>query len=87
MKITVFGGSGFLGSHICDKLSDAGHSVTIFDIRKSPWLRDDQNMIIGNILDKDAVNEAVEKSDFVFNYAGIADIGESNNYPVEIIIK
>ena len=28
MKITVFGGSGFLGSHICDKLSGAGHAVT-----------------------------------------------------------
>ena len=25
MKITVFGGAGFLGSHVSDKLSDAGH--------------------------------------------------------------
>ena len=39
MKVTVFGGAGFLGSHICDKLSEAGHSATIFDIHPSRWLR------------------------------------------------
>ena len=49
MKVTVFGGSGFLGSHICDKLSDAGHDVTIVDVRPSPWLRDDQKMVVGSI--------------------------------------
>lgn len=42
VKITVFGGSGFLGSHICDKLSEAGHAVTIVDLHPSPWLRPDQ---------------------------------------------
>lgn len=39
MKIVFFGGSGFLGSHVCDKLSDAGHDVTIVDLRPSPYLR------------------------------------------------
>ena len=54
MKITVFGGSGFLGSHVCDKLSDAGHEVTIFDIAKSRWLRGDQHFVMGDILASDA---------------------------------
>ena len=83
MNITVFGGAGFLGSHICDKLSDAGHHVTIVDLHPSPWLRPDQTMIIGNLLDEDAVNKAVEGSDVVFNYAGIADIGEANRRPID----
>ena len=52
MNITVFGGSGFLGSHICDKLSEAGHAVTIVDLHPSPWLRPDQTMLAGNILDE-----------------------------------
>ena len=60
MRMTVFGGSGFLGSHICDKLSDAGHSVTIVDVRPSPWLRADQRMLVGSILDEAVVAEAVD---------------------------
>ena len=83
MKVTVFGGSGFLGSHICDKLSDAGHDVTIVDVRPSPWLRDDQKMVVGSILDEDCVQAAVEGAEVVFNYAGIADIGEANERPVD----
>jgi len=83
VKVTVFGGSGFLGSHICDKLSDAGHDVTIVDVRPSPWLRDDQKMVVGSILDEDCVQAAVEGAEVVFNYAGIADIGEANRRPVD----
>lgn len=83
MKITVFGGSGFLGSHICDKLSEAGHHVTIVDITPSPWLRPDQKMIVGSILDEAVVAGAVKGADMVFNYAGIADIGEASSKPVE----
>ena len=83
MKVTVFGGSGFLGSHICDKLSAAGHDVTIVDVLPSPWLRDDQKMVVGSILDEACVRDAVAGADAVFNYAGIADIGEANERPVD----
>ena len=83
MKITVFGGSGFLGSHICDKLSEAGHDVTIVDLHPSPWLRPDQKMLTGSILDEALVDQAVSGADVVFNYAGIADIGEANRRPVD----
>lgn len=83
LRITVFGGSGFLGSHICDRLSVAGHSVTIVDLAPSPWLRPDQRMLVGSILDGNTVDEAVKGADMVFNYAGIADIGEANARPVD----
>lgn len=85
MKITVFGGAGFLGSHVCDKLSDAGHDVFIYDIVPSPWLRSDQSMVVGDILNENEVLKAVEGADAVFNFAGIADIGEANGRPVDTV--
>ncbi|MFA5906252.1 MAG: NAD(P)-dependent oxidoreductase [Desulfobacula sp.] len=85
MKIIVFGGAGFLGSHVCDKLSDVGHDVSIYDIIPSPWLRSDQSMIVGDILDENAVSNAINGSGAVFNFAGIADIGEANDRPVDTV--
>ena len=33
-KVLVFGGSGFLASHVADKLTDNGYNVIIFDKKK-----------------------------------------------------
>ena len=85
MKATVFGGSGFLGSHVCDKLSEAGYEVTIYDLKPSPWRRPDQKMIVGDILSEDKVDKAVEGTQVVFNFAGIADIGEANIRPLDTV--
>lgn len=83
MNITVFGGSGFLGSHVCDKLSQAGHRVTIFDKHHSPWLRSEQIMFQGDVLDEAAVDKAAANADIVYNFAGIADIGEAEKRPLD----
>ena len=83
MNVTVFGGSGFLGSHVCDKLSGAGHAVTIYDLHPSRHLRPDQTMIVGDILDEEGVRRAVAGAEAVYDFAGIADIGEAGAKPVE----
>ena len=82
-KVIVFGGSGFLGSHVSDALSEIGHEVVIFDIIESKYLRSDQEMVIGNILDRDEVREVISGADYVYHFAAIADIGEARNNPVE----
>ena len=87
MKAIVFGGSGFLGSHVADVLTDRGFSVKIFDIRKSLYLQKNQKMIIGDILDEEAVNNAVEGCDVVYNFAAMSDIDEAHRKPVETIKK
>ena len=81
MNITVWGGSGFLGSHICDILTQLGHDVTIADIQKSTWKKENQKMFIGDMLNKTSVFESIKGADYVFNFAGIADIGEANADP------
>ena len=81
--VIVFGGSGFLGSHVSDSLSEMGHDVVIFDIVKSNYLRNDQSMIVGNILDREKVRETINGADFVYHFAAIADIGVARNNPVE----
>lgn len=75
-----------MGSHSADRLSEAGHEVTIFDLRKSPWLRPGQKMIVGDILDDQAVAEALRGAEAVYNYAGIADIADANLRPVDTAI-
>ncbi|HHT9113500.1 MAG TPA: NAD-dependent epimerase/dehydratase family protein [Candidatus Wunengus sp. YC65] len=85
MKAIVFGGSGFLGSHVADALSDAGFDVIIYDIKPSPHLRISQKMIVGDILDEKTVERAVEGCDIVYNFAGIADIRESRQKPLDSV--
>ncbi len=82
MNIVVFGGSGFLGSHVCDKLSEAGHAVVIADCVKSSWLRSNQEMCIGSISDKNFVEDTCENADIVMNFAGIADLSDADFDPV-----
>lgn len=84
-KAIVFGGAGFLGSHVADALSAAGHQVTIYDLSPSPWLRTDQKMVVGDILDADAVHQAIDGCDVVYNFAGIADISEASRRRLDSI--
>lgn len=81
----VFGGSGFLGSHVADKLSERGFSVKIFDVVPSPYASADQEMIVGDILDLDAVFAAVEGADYVYNFAGMADIDAAVVDPLKTV--
>jgi len=73
MKTTVFGGSGFIGSHVADRLTEVGYDVAIFDLKPSPYLLPGQEIIIGDILDKKAVSDAVKGCDYIYNFAGMAD--------------
>src|SRR5690242_8069643 len=85
MKIIVFGGSGFLGSHVADALTAAGHQVTIFDRQPSTYIKSGQQFIQGDMLDLSSVEKAVEGKDAVYNFAGIADIDECLTHPIETV--
>ena len=83
IKACVIGGSGFLGSHVCDHLSDAGYVVTILDQVASPWLRSDQQMLVGDLLDENLLDEAISGCAVVFNFAAIADLDKALATPID----
>ena len=85
MNILVIGGSGFLGSHIADELTARGNHVTIFDTKKSEWLNEKQDIILGDISDSALLEKAISESDVVYHMAGIADISEAENDPIETV--
>ena len=84
-KVLVVGGSGFLGSHVADELTEKGYEVTIFDQKKSTWINDNQKFIESDLLDREHVIKSLEGFNFVIHFAGIADIGEWKEKPLETI--
>jgi len=80
-KVIVFGGSGFLGSHVADALVRSGHETTIFDIQPSKYLSSNQRFIQGDILDASAVKLATVGMDYVYHFAGQPDIPDSIKNP------
>ena len=85
MKVTVLGGSGFLGSHVADELSKRGHKVIIFDKKKSKWIRSDQKMFIGNILNPNDLENVIKNTDVVFHFAALADLDQALKNPINTV--
>ena len=81
--ILVFGGSGFLGSHVADALLGAGYHVKIYDRKESKWIQANQEMIIGDLLDQDLINKHIKNCYAVYNFAAIADLNEAILKPLE----
>jgi len=82
MKIIVFGGAGFLGSHLSDELLRRKHYVTIFDLNTYEDMPSEINFIKGNIEDYDKVLEASSGFDCAYNFAGISDLNIAINEPL-----
>lgn len=82
MKTTITGGAGFIGSHLTDHLLARGDQVTVLDdlstgsldnlgdALRNPAL----TFVEGNILDRDAVEDAVRGADRVFHLAAAVGV-------------
>jgi UDP-glucose 4-epimerase len=71
MKCLVTGGSGFIGSHLVDKLVENGHDTTVMDSRPPPR---DVPWIQANLLDRKQVS--LKNFDAVFHLAAVANARE-----------
>ena len=83
MRVTVIGGSGFLGSHVADQLSESGHEVAIYDREVSRHLRPGQRMAVGDLLDVPRLRAAIEGAEAVYNFAALADLNAARDRPLD----
>ena len=85
MRVLVTGGAGFIGSHLVDALLAAGERVRILD-NLDPLahadgvpahLSGEAELIVGDLRDRAAVEQALEDVDRVFHLGGVVGNGES----------
>lgn len=95
MAILVTGGAGYIGSHTCIELLNAGYDVVVLDnlYNSSEKALERVEQITGkkvtfykaDILDKEAMNAIFDKEDIdsVIHFAGLKAVGESVAKPLE----
>ncbi len=94
MKFLVSGGSGFIGSHLADRLLADGHSIVILDNLSTGSLNNliqhSQNeklqFIHGSVLDVDLLQSIVEDVDYVFHLAAAVGVFNIINNPLSSLV-
>ncbi len=83
MNVAVTGGSGFIGSHVVDKLVEAGHSVRVLD-GTQPHRSDVQWQPV-DITRLSQVIGALNGCDAVFHLAAMANVNDIARMPAESV--
>jgi len=93
MKIFVTGGAGYIGSHTCIELLNAGYDVIVYDnlsnssaeaLRRVETITGKTvQLIIGDIRDETALTQAMAGCDAIVHFAGLKAVGESVAKPLE----
>ncbi|KAF2223999.1 hypothetical protein BDZ85DRAFT_174512, partial [Elsinoe ampelina] len=85
--VLVTGGAGFIGSNLVDRLLTLGYKVRIFDnlytgfIRNVPLENSNVEFFFGDILDRQALQEAIKGVDYVFHLAAMSKVVPSLKSP------
>ncbi len=82
-KAVVIGGSGFIGSHVADHLTNKEYKVIVYDKTESQWIREDQEMVVGDIQDKENLNQVINGAEVVYNFAALADLNQALDKPIK----
>ena len=86
-SVLVVGGAGYIGSHMCHVLADAGHAVTVFD-NLSRGHRDavpGADLLVGDIRSGEDLAACFRRRhyDAVMHFAALAYVGESVAAPAD----
>jgi UDP-glucose-4-epimerase GalE len=87
MKVFVTGGAGYVGSHVCKALAQAGHEPVVFDNLSTGhrWAVRWGELVVGDVGDRAALLRAFQAHDFeaVMHFAASAYVGVSIAHPRE----
>lgn len=78
MKCVITGGAGFIGSHLVEFLLDAGHEVSVLDIRKP---NSDVHWINYDI--RDDLEGVFNDYEIVYHLAALANARKASEYPID----
>lgn len=84
MRVLVTGGSGFIGSHLVDKLIEHDIEVRVFD-RLKPH-QENVEWFKGDLLNEKEVLEACRDVDVVYHLAAVADVGVAVSHPEKCLM-
>jgi len=85
--VLVTGGAGFIGSHLTERLVEAGHDVTVLDDLSSgrrsnlAAVEEAITLVEGDVRDRELVGETVAGQDVVFHFAANAHVPTSVEDP------
>jgi UDP-glucose 4-epimerase len=87
MKAVIFGGNGFIGSHLADGLIARGFEVTVFDSFKNGMqnlehIRDRIKIIKGDFLNSSDLSLALDDMDYVFHFISTTTPAASIRDPI-----
>jgi len=93
MKILITGGAGFIGSHLADRLLEAGHEITIIDNLSTgrysniAHLEDHERvrLIIDTVLNDKIMEELIRETDRVYHMASAVGVKLIMERPVRTI--
>ena len=94
MKILVTGGAGFIGSHLCERLIEDGHTVIAFDNLSTGGL---SNLVIlrnqkrfsfveSSVLNTTSLMSLVKQVDYVFHLAAAVGVFNIVNNPLASLL-
>ena len=90
MRIFITGGAGFIGTHLCKKLLELNHNVTVYDNFSNSSkenfvseIKQKITLISGDILDNSKLVSSMKNHDVVIHLAAKISVSESVKNPKE----
>jgi UDP-glucose 4-epimerase len=94
LRYLVTGGSGFIGSHLCDRLTADGHNLLVLDDLSTGRLSNIEHLldssrvefVEGSVLDRRLVHELLDAADACVHLAAAVGVGLVVDRPVDTLL-